>query len=97
MNETQRDELFSILLEMSDLQFDGKAKEQLKNMVGRPNAEIRLELVALIDDCVRYSWVGCMELKALQFVHMKMGGTESDFTEGPNAERRARIEKEESL
>lgn len=74
-----RDKMFDILCQMSDRQVDPKAKERIKALMGRPNEEIKDELLGLIDDIVYCSWTSSFEIKVLETIWMGCGGTKEEL------------------
>lgn len=79
MEAGYRDKLFEILCGLSDRQFDDRAKERLRAMIGRPNEDIKDELLGLIDDIVLYAWSSDFEINALDFIWKKIGGTDEEL------------------
>ena len=75
MEVADRDEMFNILCEMSDRQVDRKVKDRLKAFLGRPNEEIKDELLGLVDDIVFYSWTSDFEIKVLEQIWCGCGGS----------------------
>lgn len=74
-----RDEIFDILCQMSDRQVDRNVKDRLKKFIGRPDAEIKNELLALIDDIVYFSWTSNQEIKALEQIWFECGGSKEEL------------------
>lgn len=78
MKQEDRDELFLILTQLSDAQFDPAPKAHLKTLMGRPNEEIRKELLFLLDDCVYGSLCSSFEIAALDAIYHSIGGSEQE-------------------
>ena len=76
-----RDELLATLCKLSDQQFDDSLKPRLRAIMGRPNAEIKDELLGIIDDCTYCSLCSAFEIKALHYIWIGCGGTEQELAE----------------
>jgi hypothetical protein len=79
MDISQRDKIFGILCSISDQQFDASAKRRLAAMIGRPNEDIKDELLGLVDDCVYYAWSGGFEIATLRFLWEDIGGSPEEL------------------
>jgi hypothetical protein len=76
-----RDEMFNILCQMSDRQVDQQVKDRLKTFMGRPNAEIKDELLGLIDDSVYCAWTSDFEIRVMDTIWMGIGGSDQELKE----------------
>ena len=76
-----RDEMFNILCQMSDRQVDKQVKCRLNTFMGRPNAEIKDELLGLIDDSVYCAWTSDFEIAVMNIIWMEIGGSEQELKE----------------
>lgn len=76
-----RDKTFELMLNISDAGFDALAKQRLKTFMGRPNEEIKDELLGLIDDIVYYAWSSSFELMVLDQVWKEIGGSQKELEE----------------
>src|SRR4051812_45273731 len=76
-----RDETFELLCQISDQQVDAAVKRRLKAFRGRPNEEVKDELLGLIDDIVYCAWTSDFELKALYVIWLEIGGSEEELAE----------------
>lgn len=74
-----RDEAFGQLLSMSDRGVDEKAKIRIRTFLGRPNAEIKDELLGLIDDCVHAAWTSDFEIWAMNTIWENIGGSKEEL------------------
>ena len=79
INIEERDKMIGILCSISDQQFDAAAKKRLSAMIGRPNEDIKDELLGLIDDCVYYSWSGGFEITTLRIIWEEIGGSPEEL------------------
>lgn len=76
-----RDEMFNILCQLSDRQCDPHVKARLKTFIGRPNEEIKDELLGLIDDSVYCAWTSDFEIKVMDTIWMGIGGSDQELKE----------------
>jgi hypothetical protein len=76
MEESARDEMIDILCTMSDRQVEPCVKPRLREIKGRPNAEVLDEFMGIIDDCVFAAWTSDFEIKVMHTMWISMGGTE---------------------
>lgn len=88
MEVEKRDEMFNILSGMSDRQVDPAAKARLKTLIGRPNAEIKDELLGLIDDIVYCAWTSDFEIRVLETIWFNIGGSPEEL-----AQRNAQLDE----
>ena len=86
-----RDEILDGLLHLSDRQFDPLAKEQVRGLIGLSDEDVRKPLLFLIDDCVHASLSSAFEIKVLDELYRRAGGSDEEMEE-LEAERMARYE-----
>lgn len=79
MEVAERDKMFDLIAGMSDRQVDPQAKTRLKALMGRPNEEIKWELLGLIDDIAFYAWTSGFEIRVLHTIWLNVGGTEEEL------------------
>lgn len=77
----QRDKVFGIFCKLSDQQCDPVVKGRLQKMVGRPNVEIKDELLGIIDDAVYSSLTSGFEIAALRYIWDTIGGSAQELAE----------------
>ena len=94
MEADKRDEMFDMLCSMSDRQVDPQVKARLKTLKGRPNEEIKDELLGLIDDIVYCAWTSDFEIKVLNAMWEQIGGSKEQLAER-NAQLNDPAKKEE--
>ncbi len=68
----------TMLLELSDQQFDPAAKERTKAIIGLSDADARKPLQVLLDLCVRYSWCSNFEIVFLNLLADQLKITEEE-------------------
>lgn len=78
MTIPDRDEVLLSLCKLSDNQFEGRAKERLKLMVGRPHEEVAPELRGVIADTQYASWSSSFELHVMSIILENIGGQYDD-------------------
>lgn len=83
MSQDLRNKSIEILCKLSDRQFDPIAKNRLAALAGKPDAEAREELKAIIDMCVFGSLCSSFELKALDALWRDAGGVQERTTGAP--------------
>lgn len=74
-----RDEIFKMLCQLSDRQFDSSLKPRVLALVGRPNEDIKDELLQIIDDCINGALCSDFEIKVLNVVWLCCGGTDEEL------------------
>lgn len=79
MDITKRDEMFDILCRLSDRQCDPIVKKRIKTLMGRPNEEIKDELLGIIDDAVYSSLTSNFEIMAMNHIWQAIGGTAQEL------------------
>jgi hypothetical protein len=79
LDEEVRDDMLNVMCEMSDRQVDPKAKERMKLMLGRSNADIKDELLGLLDDIAFYAWTSDFEIRVLERIWFGCGGTQEEI------------------
>ncbi len=81
MEVAKRDEIFGVLREMSDRQVDPAVKKRLLTLIGRPNEDIKDELLGLIDDIAYFSWTSDFEIGVMHTIWCNIGGSELELQE----------------
>lgn len=81
MDVEKRDEMFGILCKMSDRQVDPAVKARLQGFIGRPNEEVKDELLGLIDDTVYCSWTSNFEIQVMESIWFEIGGSPEELKE----------------
>jgi hypothetical protein len=66
---------------MSDRQVDPAVKTRLATLRGRANADIKDELLGLIDDIVYCSWTSDFEIMVLETIWFGVGGSKEELSE----------------
>lgn len=79
-----RDSMLGTICEMSDRAVDPQVKERLLHMIGKPNAEIKDDLIQLVDDAAHHSWMNGWMIHNLFEIWMNCGGTQREFSERNN-------------
>ena len=80
MEIQDRDEMFNMICQMSDQQVDENVKRRLQKLIGRPNTDIKDELLGLIDDIAFYAWTSNFEIQALHVIWLNIGGSEEELS-----------------
>lgn len=81
MNIETRDNTFDIICKISDQNVDPIIKNRLHAMVGRPNEDIKDELLGLIDDIVFSSLTSDFVIQCLSTVWESIGGSKKELAE----------------
>ena len=81
MEIDKRDEMFDMISGMSDRQVDPAVKTRLATLRGRANADIKDELLGLIDDIVYCSWTSDFEIMVLETIWFGVGGSKEELSE----------------
>lgn len=79
MEITERDKVFETICAISDRNVDPAVKVRLREFIGRENADIKDELLGLIDDIVFCAWTSDFELNVLHVVWLQIGGSEQEL------------------
>ena len=83
----KRDEMFEIMIQMSDRQVDPQVKTRLKTFIGKPNEEVKDQLIDLINDVVHYALTSDFEIKVMDIIWKEIGGTQEDLEKSHERKR----------
>lgn len=75
-------ELLTLLSQAPDGQIDKQITKDLKDLIGKPKAEVKAGVMKAIDYCVRYSLASGFGLQSLHILHeVHLDGKQEDFTD----------------